>query len=57
MLFSISANYTAQALRAMGENPNTDRSAAVEKLVSAAGGENDWLLLYDVGWSGRADNN
>ena len=39
MLFSISANYTAQALRAMGENPNTDRRAAVEKLVSAAGGK------------------
>ena len=39
MLFSISANYTAQALRVMGENPNTDRRAAVEKLVSAAGGK------------------
>jgi uncharacterized protein with GYD domain len=39
MLFSISANYTAQALRAMGENPDTDRRAAVEKLVSAAGGK------------------
>ena len=39
MLFSISANYTAQALKAMGENPNTDRRAAVENLVSAAGGK------------------
>ncbi len=39
MLFSISANYTAQALKAMGENPNTDRRAAVESLVSAAGGK------------------
>jgi uncharacterized protein with GYD domain len=38
-LFSISANYTAQALRALGENPDTDRRAAVEKLVSAAGGK------------------
>ena len=39
MLFSISANYTAQALKAMGENPNTDRPAAFGKLVSAAGGK------------------
>lgn len=39
MLFSISANYTPQALKAMGEDPNTDRRAAVEKLVSAAGGK------------------
>lgn len=39
MLFSISANYTAQALKAMGENPNTDRPAAFEKLVAAAGGK------------------
>ena len=39
MLFSISANYTAQALKAMGENVNTDRRAAVENLVSAAGGK------------------
>lgn len=39
MLFSISANYTAQALKAMGENPSTDRPAAFGKLVSAAGGK------------------
>ena len=39
MLFSISANYTAQALKAMGENPDTDRPAAFGKLVSAAGGK------------------
>ena len=39
MLFSISANYTAQALRAMGENPSTNRAAAFGELVSAAGGK------------------
>ena len=39
MLFSITANYTAKGLMAMGENPNTDRQAAVEKLVTAAGGK------------------
>lgn len=39
MLFSITANYTAKALNAMGENPTTDRRAAFEKLVNAAGGK------------------
>jgi hypothetical protein len=39
MLFSITANYTAKALNAMGENPNTDRPAAFGKLVTAAGGK------------------
>lgn len=39
MMFSITANYTAKALQAMAENPTTDRRAAVEKLVSAAGGK------------------
>jgi len=39
MLFCISANYTAKALNAMAENPDTDRRAAVEKLVNAAGGK------------------
>lgn len=39
MLFCISANYTPKGLDAMRENPNTDRKAALEKLVSAAGGK------------------
>ena len=39
MLFCITANYTPQALEAMGKNPNTNRREAVEKLVTAAGGK------------------
>jgi uncharacterized protein with GYD domain len=39
MLFSLTAEYTPQALNAMRENPNTDRRAAVEQLVGAAGGK------------------
>lgn len=39
MLFCITANYTAKALNAMAENPGTDRRAALDKLVTAAGGK------------------
>jgi uncharacterized protein with GYD domain len=39
MLFCITANYTPKALEAMGQNPNTNRREAVEKLVTAAGGK------------------
>jgi uncharacterized protein with GYD domain len=39
MLFCLTADYTPQALNAMSENPNTDRRAAVEELVKAAGGK------------------
>ena len=39
MLFCVTANYTPKGLNAMRENPNTDRKAAFEKLVSAAGGK------------------
>lgn len=39
MLFCITANYTSKALNAMRENPKTDRRAAVEQLVTAAGGK------------------
>jgi uncharacterized protein with GYD domain len=39
MLFCITANYTPKGLNAMRENPNTDRHAAFEKLVTAAGGK------------------
>lgn len=39
MLFYLTAEYTPQALNAMRENPNTNRQAAVEKLLAAAGGK------------------
>jgi len=39
MLFCLTADYTPQALNAMRENPNTDRRAAVEELIVAAGGK------------------
>src|ERR1700747_1314199 len=39
MLFCMTGNYTSQALNAMRENPNTDRKAAAEQLISAAGGK------------------
>lgn len=39
MLFHITATYTAKALNAMAENPTTDRRAAIDKLVGAAGGK------------------
>ena len=45
MLFCITANYTPQALEAMGKNPNTNRREAVEKLVTAAGGKLDQRFL------------
>ena len=37
MLFCITADYTSAALNAMRENPNTNRQAALEQLLSAAG--------------------
>jgi uncharacterized protein with GYD domain len=39
MLFSLTADYTPQALNAMRENPDTNRKAAVEQMLSAAGGK------------------
>ena len=39
MLFCLTANYTPQALNAMRENPTTNRRAAVEEMVKAAGGK------------------
>jgi uncharacterized protein with GYD domain len=39
MLFCLTAEYTPQALNAMRENPNTDRRAAAEELLAAAGGK------------------
>ncbi len=39
MLFSLTAEYTPQALKAMMENPNTNRQAAVEQLLKAADGK------------------
>ena len=49
MLFCFTADYTPQALNAMRENPNTNRQAAVEELLSAAGGK--LIAMY-----GRATN-
>ena len=49
MLFCLTADYTPQALNAMRENPNTNRQAAVEQLLSAAGGK--LIAMY-----GRATN-
>jgi uncharacterized protein with GYD domain len=49
MLFSLTAEYTPQALQAMRENPNTDRQAAVQQLIEAAGGK--LIAIY-----GRAGN-
>lgn len=39
MLFCLTAEYTPQALNAMRENPDTNRQAAVQQLVEAAGGK------------------
>ena len=49
MLFCLTADYTPQALNAMRENPNTDRRAALEQLLAAAGGK--LVAMY-----GRASN-
>lgn len=60
MLFCLSADYTPQALKAMRENPNTNRQAAIEKVLSAAGGKlvamygkastgPGVMLIFDVG--------
>ena len=39
MLFCVTAQYTPEALRAMRENPNTDRRQAANQLAEAAGGK------------------
>lgn len=39
MLFCMSGDYTAHALKAMAESPGTDRLAAATKLIEAAGGK------------------
>ncbi len=49
MLFCLTADYTPQALNAMRENPNTNRQAAVEEVLAAAGGK--LIAMY-----GRATN-
>ena len=49
MLFCLTADYTPQALNAMRENPSTNRQAAAEQLISAAGGK--LVAMY-----GRAAN-
>jgi uncharacterized protein with GYD domain len=49
MLFSLTAEYTPQALTAIMEKADTDRQAAVEQLLAAAGGK--LIAMY-----GRAAN-
>jgi uncharacterized protein with GYD domain len=49
MLFSLTAEYTPQALNAMRENPSTDRRTAVEQVLAAGGGK--LIAMY-----GRATN-
>jgi uncharacterized protein with GYD domain len=39
MHFCITAQYTPQALNSIMDDPNTDRYAAVKKLVEAGGGK------------------
>lgn len=39
MHFCITATYTAQAMAAILENPNSNRRAAIEALLNAAGGK------------------
>jgi uncharacterized protein with GYD domain len=50
MLFCLTAHYTPQALNAMRENPNTDRRAAVEQLLAAAGGK--LIAMYGMASNG-----
>lgn len=50
MLFCLTGQYTPQALNAMRENPDTNRQAAVEQLVEAAGGK--LVSMYGTGVNG-----
>lgn len=49
MLFCFTGEYTRQALNSMGQNPDTDRQAAVQQTLEAAGGK--LVAMY-----GRASN-
>ena len=50
MHFCITAHYTPQALNSIMDDPNTDRHAAVKKLIEAAGGK--LLSMYSTGTDG-----
>ena len=50
MLFCLTADYTPQALNAMRENPNTNRQAAVDGLLAAAGGK--LVAMYGMATNG-----
>lgn len=50
MLFCLTADYTPQALNAMLENPNTNRRAAIEQVITAAGGK--LVAMYGKASSG-----
>ncbi|WP_198372517.1 GYD domain-containing protein [Roseomonas rosulenta] len=39
MLFSITANYTPQAINALMANPDANRAEAIKRLLEAAGGK------------------
>ena len=39
MMFCLTGHYTPAAFKAMGENPNSNRREAAEKLLTAAGGK------------------
>jgi uncharacterized protein with GYD domain len=39
MFFSITANYTPQAINALMANPDTNRAEAIRRLLEAAGGK------------------
>ena len=50
MLFCITTQYTAQALNAMLDDPNTNRFEAVKKVVEAGGGK--LISMYSYGAEG-----
>jgi len=54
MLFCLTAEYTPQALNAMRENPNTNRRAAVEQVLKAAGGDARLHVRQGHQWSRRS---
>lgn len=50
MLFCITGEYAPQALKAMRENPDTNREAAITQLLGAAGGK--LVALYGTSANG-----
>ena len=50
MLFSLTAEYTPQAVSAMRENPTANRRTAIEEVLKAAGGK--LIAMYGRASSG-----